>query len=172
LKKPQVKTHFILGLVGPPFGLKGFVKVRPFSGETGHFFHLNEITLRKGAKDESRKVAEIMLNGDTLLVRFMGIESPEAAAVLNGAEIIAGREFAAPLNDGEFYVEDLKGLEVLNGEDVLGHINDLVEGGGGFLAEVKLSSGALRFVPYRREFFGEVNLALGTIVLLEPWVLD
>jgi 16S rRNA processing protein RimM len=102
----------------------------------------------------------------------MGIESPEAAAALNGAEIIAEREFAAPLNAGEFYVEDLKGLEVMNGDDVLGQICDVVEGGGGFLAEVKLSSGALRFVPYRKEFFGEVNLDLGTISLLEPWVLD
>ena len=175
MKKPPIRTHrthFTLGLVGPPFGLKGFVKIKPFSGEAGHFFRMKEITLRKGGIDEKRGVAEITTNGEMLLIRFMGIESPEAAAGLNGAEIIAEREFAAPLKTGEFYVEDLKGLDILNGEENLGQISDIVEGGGGFLAEVKLTSGLIKFVPFRNEFFGEVNLDLGTIILLEPWILD
>ena len=106
-------------------------------------------------------------------MRFAGIDSPEAAAGLAGAEIIAGREYAAPLKDGEYYVEDLKRLEVINGEGkVLGHINDVVEGGGGELVEVLLLSGEKRFVPFRKEFFGGLNLEGAKITLLEPWILD
>ena len=162
-----------MGLVGPPFGLKGFVKVKPFSGETGHFFRLNEATLSKGGKEETKGLAEIITQGDTLLIRFAGTENPEAAALLKGAEIIVGRELAAPLKEGEYYIEDLRGLEVVNREgEPLGQINDVVEGGGGFLAEVRLVSGDAKLVPFRKEFIGEVDIGLGKIELLEPWILE
>ena len=168
-----MRTCFALGRVGSPFGLKGFVKVKPFSGETSHFLHLKKITLKQGEKEETREVAETDCKGETLLIRFEGIDSPEAAAVLNGAEIIAPRERAAPLKIGEFYVEDLKGLEVVNREGAsLGHILNVVEGGGGDLVEVKLPSGAKRFAPFRKEFFGDVNFEEGSIALLEPWILE
>jgi 16S rRNA processing protein RimM len=92
---------------------------------------------------------------------------------LNGAEIVVDREYAAPLKDGEHYIEDLKGLAVVSAcGQTLGHIADVLEGGGGQLAEVTLASGERRLAPYRKEFFGEADFACGTIVLLEPWVLD
>ena len=169
----KTKTHFTLGLVGAPFGLKGFVKVRPFSGETGHFSRLKEVLLRQGEKEETWEVAEIICQEDSLLMRFAGINSPETADRLKGAEIITGRENAAPLKKGEYYVEDLKGLEVFNIEgETLGHITEVLEGGGGNLAEVELLSGERRLVPFRDEFFGEINLKKGKIVLLEPLMLE
>jgi len=159
--------------VGAPFGIKGFVKVKPFSGEIGHFSRLHSVTLRQGSNEKIRDIAEIVPRREFLLMRFAGIDNPEAAAVLKGAEIIAEREYAAPLNEGEYYVEDLKGLEVVNGEGkAFGHITDVVEGGGGELVEIMLPSGEKRFVPFRKEFFGEVNLEGSSIVLFEPWVLD
>jgi len=159
--------------VGAPFGLKGFVKVKSFSGETGHFFRLKNVILRSGDRDEICEVAEIQIKGDSLLIRFSGIENPETAETLKGAEIIVEREFAAPLEEGEFYIEDLKGLEVVSeSQEKFGHINSVMEGGGGLLAELALSSGEKRLVPFRKEFFGEVLLDQGKIVLLAPWLLD
>ena len=169
----KTKTHFILGLVGAPFGLKGFVKVKPFSGETGHFTRLEEVILRQDEKEETRELAEIICQEDTLLLRFAGIDSPEAASRLKGAEIITARENAAPLREGEYYVEDLRGLEVisLDGKS-LGHLTNVFEGGGGNLAEVELLSGEKRLLPFRNEFFGEIDLKRGKIVLLEPLMLE
>jgi 16S rRNA processing protein RimM len=123
-------------------------------------------------------------------MKFVGIDSPETAKALAGAEMLADRSHAAPLKTGEYYIEDLKGLMVLGlavgGQDslpestdapgdapepVLGYITDIVEGGGGFLAEVRLPDGKLKFVPFRNEFFGDINLEAGTARLLEPWIL-
>ena len=163
----------ILGLVGAPFGLKGFVKVSSFSGETEHFSRLKKVTLRLSGKEETRNIAEVNVQGAALLMRFEGIENPEDAAALRGAELVAAREFAAPLKNGEFYIEDLKGLEVVTlAGEALGHITNVVEGGGGNLAEVTLTSGEKRFAPFRSEFFGDVDSEKGRIVLLEPWVLE
>jgi len=162
-----------LGLVGAHFGLEGFVKVKPFSGEIDHFSRLKNVTLNKDGKEKTWDVEEVILRGNFLLMRFAGIDSPEAAKLLGGAEIIVDREYAAPLKEGEYYVEDLKGLEVVTTEGrSVGHINDVLEGGGGQLAEVTLPSGEKRLTPFRNEFFGELNPAEGKIVLLEPWILD
>ena len=169
----EKKTHFILGLVGLPFGLEGFVKGKPFSGETDHFSRLDKVTLNHNGKETTHRIAEIKPRGDFLLMRFEGINSPEAVNLLKGAQIIAAREYAAPLKEGEYYVEDLKGLNVVNKDgETLGQISDIIEGGGGQLVEVVLLSGEKSLVPFKNEFFGDVCLGEGKIVLLEPWILE
>jgi 16S rRNA processing protein RimM len=171
-----VTESFVIGLVGAPFGLKGFVKVFSLSGETGHLARLGEITLRQGEAERVYAVEAVEVQGTpsrTLLMKFAGFDSPEEVKTIGGAEIVADRDNAAPLKPGEFYVEDLKGLELTaadNGE-VLGRITDVVEGGGGELAEVRLNSGESRMVPFRKEFFGEISLETGKAALLERWIL-
>ena len=159
--------------MGPPFGLKGFVKVKPFSGETAHLSGLRSVILRQGEKEGTWEVEELVAQSGTLLLRFSGIKSPEDAAALKGAEIMVEREYAAPLKEGEYYVEDLKSLEVVTrtGES-MGRIADVVEGGGGDLLEIMLTLGETRLAPFRKEFFGDVNLEEGKITLLEPWILE
>ena len=165
--------RFVLGLVGSPFGVKGFVKVKPFSGETAHLSGLGSVILRQGEREETRKVEELILQDSTLLLRFSGIQSPEAAGTLKGAEVVVDREYAAPLKKGEYYVESLKGLEVVTrAGETLGCIADVLEGGGGDLAEVKLTGGKTRLAPFKKEFFGDANLEEGKITLLEPWILE
>lgn len=168
---------FILAVVGSPFGLKGFVKVKSLSGETAHLLSLKSYILRQKGKEKPFTVEETMPTDDVsvFLAKFAGFDSPETAKILAGSEIIAERSLAAPLNNGEFYIEDLKGLQVVQAADssrVLGHITDIIEGGGGELAEVKLPSGELRLVPFRNEFFGEINIEKGLVFLLQPWILE
>jgi 16S rRNA processing protein RimM len=87
-------------------------------------------------------------------------------------------------------VEDLRNLEVValpqGGEaglddpalEVLGVVTDVIEGGGGQLLELRLSSGAageagrLSLVPFRAEFFGEVSPRRGRALLLTRWILE
>jgi 16S rRNA processing protein RimM len=159
--------------VGLPFGLKGFVKVRPLSGESGHIRALSSVLLRLGGAERVYEVEEITGADTALVVKFRGIDSPEAAKALGGAELVVDRAQAAPLRPGEFYVEDLRGLPVvLPGGEPVGEISDVIEGGGGFLIELKLPSGASRLVPFRDEFFGDVNIGECRAVLLERWILE
>jgi 16S rRNA processing protein RimM len=181
-----VTERFIAGLVGPPFGLKGFVKVRVFSGETGRLARMGRICLRIGGTEKLYALEEAVPAGASpgfLLLKFAGIDSPESAKSLGGAEIIVSRADAAPLKPGEFYVEDLKGLEVVAvaenpagncGEtwELVGHVADNLEAGGGELLEMRLLSGKLRLVPFRNEFFGEISLEKGRVILLERWILE
>ena len=174
---------FVIGLVGTPFGLKGFVKVRSCSGEIEHLLKLQSVIVARDGKERLLQIEESSPSPPGVLIRFKGIDSPEVAKTLVGARLLAGREQAAPLNDNEFYIEDLKGLSVIteNGETI-GHVTDIIEGGGGELAEIELSGGGKRLIPFRKEFFkeicpeppsspGEDSGKNGRLVLQNLWIL-
>jgi len=207
---------FIIGLVGAPFGVKGFVKIRSLSGEIDHLLKLQSVIINKDGKEKRLNIKEsVPANAaSTVLMRFEGIDSPEAAKTLNSAQLLAGRDEAAPLGDGEFYIEDLKGLEVFakvsrQGEEdagknkdeekelsltfssprdlrvsasprekfeIIGVITDIIEGGGGELVEIKLISpsdgGEKRLVPFRKEFFTEISMEKGRVLMQNLWILD
>ena len=170
---------FIVGLVGAPFGIKGFVKVHPCSGEIEHLLKLQSVIVSKDGKERLLQIEENAPASSAVLMRFAGIDSPETAKILNGAQLLTGREQAAPLGDGEFYIEDLKGLAVTacerdNGQagEIIGYITDIIEGGGGELAEIKLANGEKRLVPFRKEFFSEISPEKGKVVLKNLWILE
>jgi 16S rRNA processing protein RimM len=197
--------RFVAGMLGQPFGLEGFVKFRSFSGETAHLERLGSMTLRKNGVETARRVVEIRPDmrprkhawkggpsgdgrSDGGIILFEGVDGPEKAKLLTGSEIVVSREDAAPLEEGEYYIEDLKGLcLVADGKTpgveagaVFGVVTGVFEGGGGLLLEVNVgetasadgSRGGTRLVPFRDEFTGAVSLENGTIVLRAPWVLD
>jgi 16S rRNA processing protein RimM len=165
--------RFVAGITGQPFGLKGFVKVRSLSGEIEHLLTLKTVCLRQEGKERVVTVEETGLALPAVLMKFAGIESPEAAKALSGAELLVEREQAAPLREGEFYIEDLKGLEVIDGSgERLGSVRDVLEGGGGFLVELEMPSGECRLIPFRNEFFGEIDLQKGRALLHARWILE
>jgi len=170
---------FIIGLVGAPFGINGFLKVRSCSGEINHLLNLKSVIVSKDGKEQLFKIEETTPALPAVLIRFAGINSPEAAREFTGAQLLAGRDQAAPLNEGEFYIEDLKGLMVVSltganreSGDILGIITNIIEGGGGELAEIQLLNGEKRLVPFRNEFFPEIDPQKGRVVLQNLWVLE
>ena len=173
--------QFVAGIVGAPFGLKGFVKVKPLSGEIEHLLKLRSVIVRRNGKEQLLDIEESAAagsgasSGGVLVMRFAGCDSPETAKDLHGAELLVDRENAAPLHPDEYYVEDLKGLAVVDGADdgeILGHIAGIIEGGGGDLAEIRLKNGKSRLVPFRKEFFTGICPEKGRVILQNLWVLE
>jgi len=149
------------------------VKVRPFSGDIEHLLKLQSVIIRQGDKERQLAIEESDASPPLVLMRFAGIDSPEAAKALGGAQLLVSREQASPLRAGEFYVEDLKGLAVTApGGEMVGRVTDIVEGGGGELAEIMLNNGELRLVPFRKEFFSEIDPEKGVAALQNVWILE
>ena len=171
-----------MGVVGAPFGVKGFVKIHSMSGEIDHLLKLKQVILRHDEKETLVNIEETAASGLVALMRFSGIANPEAAKALAGAELLTDRKNASPLAPGEFYIEDLKGLAVVSAlpdnamsgavNQQIGFIKDIIEGGNGELAEIKLTSSELRLVPFRKEFFPEIDLEKGRVVMENLWILE
>ncbi len=167
--------ELVTAFVRSPHGVKGFVKVESASGETAHIEALDAVFLRfgkEGGEVFEYQIEETASSPAAFLVKFAGIDTPEEAKQLSGAEVLVPRDKACPLNEGEFYVDDLCQCVLVCEGDVIGKIAGVTEGGGGSLLEVELNSGALRLVPFRDVFIGEVDMAKKTVELLCAWVLD
>jgi 16S rRNA processing protein RimM len=168
--------RLVSAVVLSPFALEGFVKVRSLSGETAHLLKLSSVMLRgrMGERvygiEAARKIEGASAN---LLVKFKDVDTPEDAARLAGAEILLPRSQAAPLEEGEYYIEDLKGLRMMDpdGREV-GVVTGVIDGGGGQLVEVRLPADEMKLVPFRSEFLGEINVEKKEIMLVAPWILE
>jgi 16S rRNA processing protein RimM len=169
----------VVGILGAAFGLKGFIKVRPLSGEREHLERLKTVLIRRENVETSYEIEETLPIASGLAMKLKGVDTPEAAKALGGAELITDRAHAVPLQKDEFYVEDLRGLEVVarlpgteGSGEILGEILDVIEGGGGDLVELRLSSGERRLIPFRKEFFGDILPESRRAVLVAPWILE
>lgn len=125
----------LLGIIGAPHGVKGEVRVKSFTGDPealgdygplwsgdGRCFTLEAIRQAKGV----------------VIVRFGEIRDRTAAERSNGIELFVDRSaLPADLEEDEFYVADLVGMEAFDEADALfGKITAVHNFGGGDILEI------------------------------------
>lgn len=166
----MINDKLATATIGGAFGVKGYVKVFPFSGETKHIAKLKEVTLVKGEDTKSLVVDGCELRDGLALVHFKGYDNPEIAKSLSGYVLWIDRKQAPKLRKGEHYVADLMGLSVVHEGLELGKVVGVIEGLQGLLLEIRTEK-ENHFVPYLDRFFGEVDLQAGTLEILQTMVL-
>ncbi len=158
-----------MGRISAPFGLKGWVKVRPFTEQTDCLFQYPKWWLAAANGWDGLNVEETALHGDELLVRFGGVHDRDRAAKLKGREVAIPREQMPAPQDGEFYWSDLVGLDVENTQGhFLGRVERLFESGANPVLVV--AGERERLLPYIENVVKGVDLDAGK--LLVDWELD
>lgn len=151
-------SKIVVGIIRGSHGLTGKFKVESTSGECEHFAHFDRVTLRNNLTEQTYLVESVEGNVNSLLMKCKGIDTPEQAKLLSGYEILVTKDKACPLNEGEYYIEDLKQCNLVYYENdksnsnskiglaenaapikIIGPITDVLEGGSGKLLEVQLS---------------------------------
>ena len=110
-----------VGRVGRAHGLDGsFLVTRP-----------RPALLRLGARvrvgADEREIVRRSGTDERPILRLAGVADRDAAEALRGAELLLAREAAPPLQEDEFWAEDLEGLLVVDGERELGRVRRLLE---------------------------------------------
>jgi 16S rRNA processing protein RimM len=108
-----------IGKIERPFGLKGEVKVRSLSDVPGRFDHLDAVGVMGPTGQMSDKtVTHVRRAGETYIMRFAGVTTPEEAGTLRGGLIQIPRTKRPAQSNDLFYECDLVGMRV---EDEKGH---------------------------------------------------
>ena len=192
--------QFVVGIVRGTHGVSGEFKVESTSGEYDHFYHMDEVTITDGTNSRLVEIESVKEGTNVLYMKLAGINSPEDAAKFNRWEIVVPREKAHKLQKDEWYIEDLKGCSVwykdtagdtapaLDDNSVVGTVTNVLEGGSGYLVEIKLSESCrllgddIKFnrkgrvntvyVPFKDEFIGKINIEEKTMQLMHLWILE
>ena len=141
------------------------------SGEYKHFLDLERITVRLKGREIDYPVEEVKSFNREILMKLKGIDSPEAARTLATGEILVPPEMAAPLRKGEFYQSDLIGCHLFHDDMELGEVLSLFNGAQSDLMEVRRGDNIF-FVPFMKNFIGDVDIEAGRIELLAPWLVE
>ena len=104
--------QFVVGIVRGTHGITGEFKVESTSGEYEHFANMEEVTLTDGNVEKVFQVEYTQEAATTLYMKLAGINTPEDAAKFNRWQIVVPRKNAHPLQENEWYIEDLKGCSV------------------------------------------------------------
>ena len=160
-----------MGRVLAPYGVKGWVRIEPYSEDPGSLANQRIWWLRKSGDWRKVEVLESVLqHGAKLVARLAGCVERDAALALKGSEVALERSVLQPNAENEFYWVDLVGLKVVNGKgEELGVVAEIFENGAHAVMRV-VDGESERLLPFAGQVVQEVDRALGLIRV--EWGLD
>ena len=161
-----------VGQIVNTFGIKGEVKVTPFTGDINRFDDLEKVYVKTRKDDKLYKVENVRYHKNMVLLKLEGIENPEQAELLKNAYLEIDREDAIPLEEGQYFIVDLIGLDVYTEEgNLLGKVEDIYNTGANDIYVVKDELGKQVLLPGIKEVIKEVKLEDRIIVHLIPGLI-
>jgi len=162
-----------VGTVVSAQGLRGELRINPASDFPERFTVPGTRWLQ--ARGSTPRAVELLtgrqLPGKSLfVVQFQGVDNRSAAEALVGQTLMVPADDRPELEEGEFHLLDLVGLEArLNPEgEAIGTVTDLISGGNDLL-EIKLREDERRIlIPFVEAIVPEVNLESGWLLLTPP----
>jgi 16S rRNA processing protein RimM len=151
-----------MGRVSGPFGVKGWVKLQPFTEAPENLLAYPTWWFRGEGRWQQSRIERGHVQGSSVVVKIAGCEDRDAAALYRGQEVAVSRDALPQPGANEFYWADLVGLKVVNeqGED-LGVVKEVFETGANDVLVVQ--GGRERLIPFTEPVVKQVDVAGGVI---------
>lgn len=158
-----------MGRIAAPYGVKGWVKVHPYTEYLDSLLDYDLWRLGKAGSWRDFQVLDGRPHGKFLLAQLEGIADRGQAEGLLGMEVAVGRDELPPAEEGEYYWDELIGLDVVNTSGVaLGRVEGLLETGAHDVLRVE--GERERLIPFTAPIVQEVDLSAGRILV--DWEAD
>ena len=157
----------LVGVVGAAQGLRGEVRVKPFTEDPMALGDYGALFASDGRRFE---ILDHRLAKTVLVVRFRGINDRNAAEALKGVELYIDRSSLPDdeLEEDEYFHADLEGLEAWDADGRFwGRISGVLDFGGGDLLELRDEGMKPVVIPFTLTAVPKVDLAAGRI-LVDP----
>ena len=163
--------YLAIGRIIAPFGIHGEVKVEVHTGWPDRFALLKRVYIGDVAAHTvtMAEVESARLHKGYVILK-LGLSSDRSAAeALRGQWLFVSREEAMPLEEGEYYLHEILGLEVWEGERYLGRVVEILEAraGANDVYVVRGERGEL-LLPAIRQVILKVDLAAGRMEVTVP----
>lgn len=161
-----MKERLEVGQIVNTFGIKGFVKVYPYVDDIKRFDNLKTIYLKSKNKENKFEIEEAKYQKNMVLLKLKGIDTIEQAEVLRNSYIEIERKDAVKLEEGQYFIADLLGLDVFadTGEK-LGTLDDIYNTGSSDIFVVKNELGKQFLLPHIDEVIKNIDLENGKITV-------
>lgn len=163
-----------IGQIVNTFGIKGMVKIKPFTDDINRFDRLETVYIENKKGRKEYEIEEVKYHKNMVLMKLKGIDTPEEADKLRQSYLLVDRSKEEPLEEGVYYIVDLLGLEAYTDEgQLLGKVDDIFNTGSNDIYVIKNELGKQILLPGLPEVLKQVDLEKGRITFhLIPGLME
>jgi 16S rRNA processing protein RimM len=153
----------LVATIGAAHSIKGEVRLNSYCDPKEQIAKYKPLF---NSEDIEFVIQRIRPQGNVLVCKFENIDNRNQAEELNGKELFTYRSnFEEITSEEEFYIEDLKGLDVINDNgDNIGKVLDVINYGAGDILEIEFTDKTKEMLPFMTEIFPKIDLSNKTIL--------
>jgi 16S rRNA processing protein RimM len=154
-----VDDFIFIGILGGSFGTNGAVNLTSWSSYPERFEDMKSFFLTKEkAVPKTLDIERLEITNKRIVVKFKGVNSIEAANLLNGYRVTIPKSERFELPEGQYYIDDLLTCQAFTVEgELLGNLTDVWEMGPNEIYVVDYQGQEL-LIPVVDEFIKKIDI--------------
>lgn len=168
-----MEEYFEIGQIVNTSGLKGILKIKPFTDDIKKFSNLKTIYIKTKSGLTEFKIEQVRYVKNMVMIKLAGIDTVEEAEKYRNLYIKILRDQEEELEAGSYYVVDILGCKVnTDANQELGKIVDVFQTGSNDVYVVKDEQGKQILLPAIKQVIKNVDIKnkIITVHLLEGLV--
>lgn len=119
-----------VGVISSTHGIRGEVKVFPTTNDAARFKQLKKVYLDTGWEQIELQIEQVKFFKQFAILKFKGIDNINDIEKYRGKSLLIDREDAVELEEDEYYIADMLGMEVYTEDGAFfGKLKDVMETG-------------------------------------------
>lgn len=155
-----------IGQIVNTYGIKGFMKVIPYTDDITRFEQLETIYIDTKKSLEEFAIEEVKYSKNVVLLKLKGIDDINSAEKYRNCYLKIDRKNAVKLPKNSYFIIDLIGIDVYSDEEVLlGKVEDIFSTGSNDVYVVKDELGKQLLLPAIKDVIKNIDLESGKIIV-------
>lgn len=164
--------YFEIGHISNTHGLRGEMKVRPFTETNKRYEELKKVLINIKDEYKEYEIENVRYQKDIVLLKLKGVDDIETAEKLKNHYISIPREDAKTLEEGEYFIADLIGCEIFENNELVGTLDDVFTAGASDVYVVKRKSKKDLLLPALKSIIKKIDVVNKRIDVEIPRGLD
>ncbi|MBC5664786.1 16S rRNA processing protein RimM [Dorea sp. NSJ-36] len=155
-----------VGVITQTHGVRGEVKVFPTTDDVNRFKKLKQVILDIGKETMSLEIQSVKFFKQFVILKFKGIDNINDIEKYKRCSLYVTREHAVPLEEDEYFIADMIGMEVCTEDgNIFGTLKDVIETGANDVYVIESAEHGEVLVPAIKECIRSVDIEKGQMMI-------
>lgn len=158
--------YFNIGKIVNTHGIRGEVKVIPLTDDPKRFELLEYVYIDNNKSLEKYTIKNIKYFKNMVIIKFEELQDMTSAEKLKQSIVKIPRELAIPLEDDEYYVQDLIDIKVSTDDcEYLGTIKDIIFTGSNDVYVIETEDKKEILIPALKQCIKQIDMNSKTMIV-------
>ena len=155
-----------VGVITQTHGVHGEVKVFPTTDDPERFLDLEYVFLDTGREKKKLTIQSVKFFKQFVILKFKGINNINDIEKYKRCPLLVDRENAVELEEDEYFIADMIGMDVLTEDgELFGTLKDVIETGANDVYIINSKKHGEVLIPAIKECILDVNVKEGRMLV-------